>query len=1029
MKTFPLRVLCGLLVLPLAWLLLTSSVAGEPESRPKAGPPTKKARDSVERDYRNDLPRTPPTRPFEAVRALVTRPGFRVEVVAAEPLVEDPVAMEFDENGRLYVCEMPEYNQYSNKRFRGRGRVRLLEDTDGNGVFDRSRIFADGIDSPGAISCWRGGVFVGSVPHILYLKDTDGDGTADVRRTVFTGFSRDKAGEAMLNSFRWGLDNRYHVSTNLAGGNVRRAGEPAKTAVSVRSRGFLFDPRSETFELASGGGQHGMSMDDWGRKFVCQNSVPAQLLVYDDRYLSRNKYLAGPAPAVNIVPTGKQTKLFRRSPIESWRKLRTRLRSKGLIPGSDEGGKPGGFFTGVTGVTIYRGDAWPPSYRGNLLIGEVSNNLVFRARLEQQGVSLVARRADEKAEFIASRNVWFRPVQLANAPDGTLYVIDMARELIEGAAFLADVILKHMDVTSGMTMGRIYRVVPDGKTLRPPPRLGQLSTVDLVALLDHPNGWHRDTASRLLYERQDPAAVLPLRRLARGARQPIGRVHALWSLAGLVRDGGQSKPGVAATGPGALTADLVLAALDDANPEVRIQALRLSERLLDRSEALRLKLAGMVGDGDLRVRYQLAFSLGEVDTASARAALAQLVKTDGTDTWVRLAVLSSLGRGGGEVFGRLLADKAFRATKPGQAVLVALASQIGAADQSGDVAAVIGGVAGLPAAEKGLGQAVVAGLVSKRSGAAKKRLAGVGGGQARKLLDGLLSDARRLAPDRKRPAAERAQAVRTLGLGRFATDRKLFASLLTITESQPVQEAVLETLGRFDDPGVADLLLDRWKSLSPSLRRRAAETLFSREASTRRLLAAVSDDEVARADLDPARVKLLKVSRDAEIRRQAVKLFPDGGQVARQEVLKRYRASLKLEGDAARGRKVFRKVCAACHRLEGHGKAVGAELAGIADRGLDAVLLNVLDPNREVKPKFLSYVTATTEGRIVTGMIVAETANSLTIQRSDGTTTTVLRVDIEELNSTGLSFMPEGLEKQVTVKMMADLLAYLASVR
>ena len=194
MKTFSLRVLCGLLVLPVAWSLLMPLLAGEPISLAVADPPAKKPQDSVDRDYRDDLPRTPPTRPSEAVQALVTRPGFRVEVVAAEPLVEDPVAMEFDENGRLYVCEMPEYNQYTDKQYQGRGRVRLLEDTDGNGVFDRSRIFADGIDSPGAVSCWRGGVFVGSVPHILYLKDTDGDGVADVRRTVFTGFSRDKAG-------------------------------------------------------------------------------------------------------------------------------------------------------------------------------------------------------------------------------------------------------------------------------------------------------------------------------------------------------------------------------------------------------------------------------------------------------------------------------------------------------------------------------------------------------------------------------------------------------------------------------------------------------------------------------------------------------------------------------------------------------------------------------------------------------------------------------------------------------------------
>ena len=271
--------------------------------------------------------------------------------------------------------------------------------------------------------------------------------------------------------------------------------------------------------------------------------------------------------------------------------------------------------------------------------------------------------------------------------------------------------------------------------------------------------------------------------------------------------------------------------------------------------------------------------------------------------------------------------------------------------------------------------------------------------------------------------------MRTLGLGGFTTDRELFSSLLTIAEVQPVQEAVLETLGQFDDPAVAVLLLARWKSLSPSLRRRAAETLFSRTQSTRTLLAAVEDDEVARADLDPARVQLLKLSRDEVVRKQARRLFPDGGRTTRQEVIKRYQPALKMAGDVVRGRKAFRKICAACHRLEGHGKAVGAELAGIADRGLDAVLLNMLDPNREVKPRFLSYVTATTEGRIVTGMITAETANSITLQRTDGTVATVLRVDIEELNSTGLSFMPEGLEKQVTVQMMADLLAYLAAVR
>ena len=980
-------------------------------------------RDGAKKDFSGELPRVPPRRPLEAAAAIDVRPGFRVEVVAHEPMVRDPVAIDFDEDGRMYVCEMPEYNQYANPGYRGRGAVRLLEDTDGNGSYDRSLLFADRIDSPGAVICWNGGVFVGAVPDIVYLKDTNGDGRADVRRRVFTGFARDRAGEAMLNSFRWGLDNRIHLSTNLAGGNVRRVGPDAAPAVSVRGRGFIFDPRTLAFELTSGGGQHGMSMDDWGRKFVCSNSVPAQMLVYDDRYLARNPFLAGPAAAQSIVPTGKHTRLFRLSPFEPWRVLRTRLRKNKLIKGSDEGGTPGGFFTGATGVTVYRGDAWPAEYRGNLFVGEVSNNLIFRARLERDGVRMVARRADARREFLASRDNWFRPVQLANAPDGTLYVIDMSRELIEGAAFLADVILKHIDITSGMDRGRIFRIVPESARLRPPPRLGGLSTTRLVLLLDHPNGWHRDTAARLLYQRQDTAAIGPLSRLARTARSSLGRVHALWALAGLVVDaGGDGRPPRTA-----LTAELVTRALDDEDPEVRIQALRLAEPLASDSEALRLKIVSTVDDAELPVRYQLAFSLGAMPGPVARRALARLIRRDVGNSWVRFAILSSLAEGGGEVLGRLVADKAFGRSPGGREFLVALATQIGAADRPADIGAVLEALGRLADEEAPLGRAIVAGLVARRKGAARERLAGAAGGRAVELLKELVEQARNIAPDRAVPAERRVRAVRTLGLDRFKSQADLFERLLVLDELGPVQAAVVETLGRFDDPGVAMLLLKRWKTLSPGLRTRAAETLFSHRGSTRALLAAVADERVAHADLDPARVALLKAHPDLEIRREAARLFAVGAS-KRADVVRSYQPVLKKTGDPDRGRMVFRKNCAACHRLEAFGNAIGAELAGIGNRGLDAVLLNILDPNREVKPQFLSYVLATRSGRIITGMITVETANSLTIRRTDGTSTTVLRAEIDELQSTGLSFMPEGLEKQVPPEGMADLLAYLAAL-
>ena len=420
------------------------------------------------------LEAVPPKSPRQSLESFELRDGFRAELVASEPLIHDPVAIDFDENGRMYVVQLPRYNAYAVDDFEPHGSIALLEDSDEDGRYDDSRLFADGFQYPTAVACWDGGLFVGDAPDLIYLKDTDGDGRADERRVVLTGFGSDHAGESHLNSFRWGFDNRFHISTSLSGGDVRVASDQAADPVSVRTRGIRLDPRDLTrFELTSGGGQHGMSLDDFGRKFVCSNSVPAQTLVYDDRYIARNPHLTAPNAAVDIAPEGKFTKLYRISPPEPWRALRTRLRKTGQFRGSDEGGTPFGFFTGATGITIYRGDAWSAEFRGNLIVGDVANNLVYRARLETNGVSLTARRADPQAEFLASRDIWFRPVQFANAPDGSLMVVDMYRSLIEGAAFLPPEFLEVLDVMGGHDRGRVYRIIPDEFRHRPTPKLAE----------------------------------------------------------------------------------------------------------------------------------------------------------------------------------------------------------------------------------------------------------------------------------------------------------------------------------------------------------------------------------------------------------------------------------------------------------------------------------------------------------------------------------------------------------------------------
>ena len=964
-------------------------------------------------EFGKELPRLSVMSPAQSREAIVMREGFQAELIASEPLVQDPVAVDFDEQGRMFVVQLPPYNAYVLENIPV-GSIALLEDTNNDGQYDSSTRFADNLSYPTAVACWDGGIFVGDAPDLLYLKDTDGDGQADERKVVFTGFGKDKAGEAHLNSIRWGMDNRFHLSTNLAGGDITAVAAKDALPVSVRGRGFIFDPRDwTTFELTSGGGQHGLSMDNWGRKFVCSNSVPAQTLMYDDRYISRNPVMQAPAAAVDIAPEGKFTKLFRITPPEPWRVLRTRLRKTGKFRGSDEGGTPFGFFTGATGITIYRGDAWPAEYLGNLFVGDVANNLVYRAKLEVRGQELVAHRADPDAEFLASKDIWFRPVQFANAPDGNLVMLDMCRELIEGAAFLPPEFFEHLDAASGNDRGRIYRIVSTaGHVRRRLPQLHQATTADLVALLDHPNGWHRDTASRLLYQKQDRAAVSALLTLASNAKSEEGRATALHVLHGL----------------SALQEASVLTGLEDASANVRVQALRLAEHFVSDSPAVRDRMARMVDDPADAVRYQLTFSLGAFAGPSSAQALSQLALTDGHDQWMRLAILSSAGNNAAEVFSLLAAEQDFGATKHGRDLLLTLVQQIGARGRTSEVSIVLRSLEGLAEIDKALRDAVVKALLEKQRDEMREKILSAAGGQAGMILENVLKEATAQALDARVSTAQRVEAIRSLRLGVLADVSSVINDLLAPAQPQPLQSAALDVLATFDNEGVVEILLAHWSALSPALRARAAETLLSRPSWVQALLDAVESGDVATADIDPARVQLLMKHPDSKIALRVGKLFARSAVSARKDVVDRYQAALTTDGDSDRGKLVFKKNCSACHRLEDVGTAVGAELKGIRQRGLPSVLLNILDPNREVKPKFLSYVVATTDGRVLAGMISAETANSITLMRVDGTTNAVLRIDIEEMSSTGLSFMPEGLEKTVSVQDMADLLSYLNEI-
>lgn len=985
---------CGL---PLLFACFTVSVmsADKSKSKPKV-------------DYSAEMPRILPRSPEEALKSFKIHDDFQIDLVAAEPLLRDPVAMCFDERGRAYVVEMPEYND-ANKE--GYSSVKLLEDTNGDGKFDKSYPFLSNLTLPSAVFCYKGGVFVGAPPYVYYCKDTNDDGIADVKDIVMTGFGRDRGDEGMINSFRWGLDNRIHFSTGIDGGIVTLAGDKEKRKYNTKGRNVIFDPETRSIELTTGGGQHGMSLGNWNRVFVCSNSVPMQVLMYDDRYIARNPYLAPPSAPVSIAPGGKFTKLMRISQVEPWRILRTRIRSQSK-KGNAEGGKPSGFFTAATGITIFRGGAWPAKYQGNIFVGEPANNLVYRAAPQPKGLSLVAPRADQDREFLASSDVWFRPVQFENGPDGALYVLDMYRELIEGAPFIPEDVIKHLDPVGGQDRGRIYRIVPKGFQQPALPNLGEVSSSKLVALLESDNGWTRDTAQRLLFERQDTSVANDLKQLMASSNKPVTRASALWSLDGL----------------NSLDEQTLLKGLQDKDVQVRIQALRVAEKFA-KSPQVQKQMAGLAKDASLEVQYQAAFSLGAFYSSPRNQALVEVLKRNISSQWIRMAVQSSLNQGAAQVFSILVKSPEFLRDKNGQNFLVALAVQIGAQKNAEDVKVFMTALENMPAANKNLSEIFFRRLLSRASVSTKKVLAQSTSKRTSELLKGMMQTAIQQALNSKLPVKARVDAIDTLSIGKFDETIEVFEELLSVQQPLQVRQAAIAKMGLVNDDRVADLIIEAWRGLSPQLRMGAVETLFSRKAWLMTMLDSIKAGKLNPGDISPERVALLKKNPDVKIKKLADSLFHKQRLTGRTEVIKKYQAALKLKGDPANGKKIFKKSCSACHRLENVGVQLGADLKAIKDRGTEAVLLNILDPNREVKPQFVTYLIVTTQGRTITGLIKSENANSITIARADGTSDTVLRIDIDELISSRLSFMPEGLEKQINQQQMADLLAYLNSAK
>jgi len=952
--------------------------------------------------------RIPGRSPEEALKSFVVPEGFEMQLVAQEPQVKDPIVITYDENGLMYVAE---YLKFPNHPLEGKsesGQIRLLKDADGDGKYEQSFLFADGIAWPTGICPWNGGVYVVAAPDLWYLKDTDGDGKADIKKKIFTGFGFNNE-EGTANNLIWGLDNWIYGAGSNSGGTVRPADKPNARGISMRGRDFRFHPVTGKFETLSGSEQFGNTFDNWGNRFICSNSKPVVHIVLPSRYLARNPYLPVPAVRKSIWVSGNT--IYRISPPEAWRVARSKYRLS-KKPNMAKTYVADDVFSACSAATIYRGSVYPKQYQGNMFMGEVQGNLISRFDMRPSGVTFDAVRVDMKKEVLASRDNWFRPANLCNAPDGTMHIVDMCREVIETPTSMTEEIIASIDLLSGDNRGRIYRLAPTGFKAPAQPRLGKMTMAQLVQLLENKNGWWRDTASRLLYQRQDQQAVQPLKKLLHESKYDLAQLHAMYALDGL----------------NGLSDEDLLFALSSQSDGLKSHAVKLAETRLQKNSKLLDAVVLLADSPNMKVRFQVAFSLGETGDKAAAKALAGIAKRDAGDVWMRTAVLSSSLKLAGGMLESLLADAEFAKTSAGKQILRQLALIVGGRNQKAEVVGLLKALES--SSDASTQRMILLGLGDglRRSRASLSQFADQSPA-ASKLVNGMIANAEKILSNDSAKAKQKEQAIEVLAHGKFEAVSDLLTEMLDSRQAPAVQLAASRTLADFKNPEVSTILIDAWQGLSPSVRGEVVESLLGRKEGIDALLNAIENKEIAAGFISPVRKERLMKNRDAKIQARAKKLFSAGLLNPRKKVLDDYRTALSLKGDVARGKKVFQQNCMTCHKIGKSGHEVGPNLATIQNATPETLLIQIIDPNREVLANYTQYIIVLESGRVVTGIITSESPTSITLKRAEDVKETILRQNIDEITGTGKSLMPEGMEQKINKQQMQDLITFLQGLK
>lgn len=991
-----------------------------------------------------------PFSPQESLENLVIADGFEIELIASEPLIRDPVDMAFDANGQLYVVEMPVYP--SRRAGSPPSNIILLTDTDDDGVYDKRTVFAEDLPFVNGVMPWKDGILVTNAPDIIYYADTDGDGKADVREVILSGFATTNP-QLRVSHLRYGIDNWIYGAYFRAGGAggdeqfmgrgepLYFPGDPEGNRFDISAgMDFRFRPGDFVAERSGGHSQFGNTFDEEGNRFTLMNADHIRHIVIPDRYASANPFYSVGSVMESISDHGKANRLY--SITEDMLNFRMTEHEVGHV-------------TSACGIMHYTGGIFPSDYENVSFFCDPARNVVHVDAITRKGATFNAGLILKEQEFLASPDSWFRPVGAKVGPDGALYIVDMYRKLVEHPAYIPHSGVKAEDGSwitqvgriteddfyEGQELGRIYRIKPKGAQIDryTAPTLGEASTEELVGYLENANMWWRITAQRLIVERNETSVIEILKNAANSFQSPYGRMHALWSLQGM----------------GQLDVATVLMALDDSSSLVRKQAVILAESHLA-NEGVRNKLLTLVEDADAHVQFQLVLTLSRFSENERFEPLLTIAREHLDDNWFQSGIALSIVNNPLSWFENIHEMEPGRESeaKGQENFIQTIASIIGSRQKSNEIAALLS-IIGNSAGSDSLN--TIAGLTGLRSGLQQGSLPSslTSGAESNLLklinseatgvhnramelsslirlnrssgLQALLGGAREVALNENQSLENRLRSIRVLGLNPDGVDVERFSRLLSLQQPNSIQKEAAGVLLKDGSPASVQLLLDRWSTYTSDIRKLVEDGFLQRNELALALLTAIEQGNLDPSSVGPGSKSTLRQNPDSKIRELAENIFEDPSIGDRGEVVSKYYESTTLDGDIVKGKATFKQLCSECHQLEGVGSNVGPDLLSFSSRPKLEFLRAIIDPNFEISPGYDGNIVETNDGQFIVGTIINENTENIVLRMIGGEEQTISRNNMSSVRPMEMSLMPVGLEGSLDMQGMADLLTYLKS--